>query len=126
MDAQNLHSELQKEAMSKLLGLHFKIVFKKDFENIVADALSRVNHHMSVHAISSVQPLWIQEIINSYATDSAVQHLLQQLALHSPNVDGYSLVDGVIRLGTLIWIGHNSALKTKLIAASTLVLLGSL
>jgi hypothetical protein len=39
------------------------------------------------------------------------------LSLHSPNEEGYSLDNGIIRKGELIWIGHNSALTTKLISS---------
>jgi len=39
------------------------------------------------------------------------------LALSSPNSNGLTLDQGLIRKGTLIWIGNNSALQTKLIAA---------
>lgn len=84
---------------------------------MAADALSRVGHLMSVQMVTQVQPLWIQEVINSYATDAFAQELLAQLAVHSPNEDGFSLHQGVIRKEGLIWIAHNSALKTKLISA---------
>jgi hypothetical protein len=37
--------------------------------------------------------------------------------VHSPNEQGYSLQQGIIRKGAKIWIGSNSALRTKLILA---------
>jgi hypothetical protein len=43
--------------------------------------------------------------------------LLAQLAIASPNEQVYSLHQGIIRLGSQIWIGDNSALRTKLISA---------
>jgi hypothetical protein len=55
-------------------------------------------------------------VINSYATDQQAMYLVDQLALVSPNEHGYSLHQGVVRKGSLIWIGNNSTLKTKLIA----------
>jgi hypothetical protein len=70
---------------------------------------------VAIQVISTAQPLWIQEVINSYATDQQAQDLVAQLALVSPNEHGYSLHQGVVRKGSLIWIGNNSALKTKLI-----------
>jgi hypothetical protein len=56
-------------------------------------------------------------VLNTYATDPQAQQLLQQLAISSPNTAGYSLENGLIRYKGNVWIGNNSALQTKLIAA---------
>jgi hypothetical protein len=55
-------------------------------------------------------------VINSYATDQQALDLVAQLALASSNEHGYSLHQGVVRKGSLIWVGNNSALRTRLIA----------
>jgi len=44
LNEQTLHSELQRKAMTRLMGLHFRIVYKPGKENNAADALSRVAH----------------------------------------------------------------------------------
>jgi hypothetical protein len=80
-----------------------------------ADALSRMPSLVQLLACSEVKPLWLQEVLNSYATDSHAQDLLTQLAVVSLNGQGYSLHQGIIRLGQQIWVGDNSALRTKLI-----------
>lgn len=72
---------------------------------------------MAIPSISSAQPLWIQEALNAYVTNPYAQELLSQLALHSPNEQGFSLYNGIIRQGNQIWIAENAALRTKLIAA---------
>jgi hypothetical protein len=117
LEEQTLHSEWQKKAMAKLMGLQFKVVYRKGKENVAADGLSKVGHLMSVQLVTQVQPLWIQDVINSYATNVFAQDLLAQLVVHSPNEYDFSLHQGVIRKEGLIWIAHNSALKTKLISA---------
>ena len=71
--------------MTRLMGLHFKIVYRQGKENVAADALSRVAHLMSLQAVSSVQPAWIQEVLNSYTTDPQAQQLLTRLAISSPD-----------------------------------------
>lgn len=62
--------------MAKLMGLHFKIVYIKGKENLAADALSRVGHCISMHKMSEMKPLWVQEVMNSYVTDEEAQQLL--------------------------------------------------
>ena len=54
----------------------------------------------------------------TYATDPQAQQLLQQLALSSPNEQGFSLEKGLIWSKGKIWIGQNSALQTRLISFS--------
>lgn len=70
LDDQVLVSELQKKAMTKLIGLQYKFQYKKGSENKSADALSRVGHFFSLQAISVAQPVWIQVVVNSYVVDS--------------------------------------------------------
>jgi hypothetical protein len=55
-------------------------------------------------------------VINTYANDPHAQELLAQLAVTSPNAQGYSLHQGIIRQGEQIWIGDNSTLRTKFIS----------
>ena len=114
---QNLHSEMQRKAMTRLMGLKFKVVYRQGKENVVADALSRVGHFMALQAVSSSQPVWLREVYNSYMTDLMSQQLLAQLSVHSPDSFGYSLHNGLIRYKGKIWVGNNSALQTKIIAS---------
>jgi hypothetical protein len=65
----------------------------------------------------SCQPLWIQELLNSYATDTRAQELLSRLALQSPDEQGYSLDKGLIRYKGRLWIAENTSLQSKLISA---------
>ena len=102
--------------MTRLMGLHFKIMYKKGSENVAADSLSRVAHILEVQAISIAQPTWIQEILNSYAIDAEACTQLQALAIHSPDELRYSLEKGIIRHNGRVWIGDNAALQTKLIS----------
>lgn len=73
LDEQHLHSDLQRKAMTRLMGLRFKIVYRRGKENVAADALSRVAHLLATQAVTVVQPQWIQEVLNSYTTDPGAQ-----------------------------------------------------
>jgi gamma-glutamyl:cysteine ligase YbdK (ATP-grasp superfamily) len=87
---------MQKKAMTRLMGLQFKIIYRKGKDNIATDALSRVAHMMAIQAVSVAQPARVQEVLNSYTTDSQAQQLLQRLANTSPDNQGYSLDRGII------------------------------
>jgi hypothetical protein len=115
LDDQQLQSQLQRKAMAKLMGLRFRIVYRKGAENLAADALSRVSHLMAIQSRSVVQPAWLQEVINSYITDTDAQRRLTELSISSPDEHGYALQQGINHFQGRVWVGSNSALKTKLI-----------
>lgn len=117
LEDQQLDTDVQRRAMSKLVGLQFKFQYKKGADNGAADALSHVGHLLSANALSVCQPSWLQEVANSYETDSDTQELLARLAVHSPDELGYELHQGVIRCKGRLFIGANSALQTKVISA---------
>ena len=52
---------------------------------------------MALQAVSQVQPQWIQEVHNSYATNAQAQELLSLLAIASLNANGFSLEQCLIR-----------------------------
>jgi hypothetical protein len=91
LDDQVLHTNLQNKAMTRLVGLNFTFKYKKGAKNKVVDALSRVVHVFSLHAVSAGVPLWIQEVLNSYVVDNTAQSLLQELAVVGSNSDGHEL-----------------------------------
>jgi hypothetical protein len=113
---QQLTSDLQRKAMAKLVGLQFQFKYKKGTDNNAADALSRINHQAEAQAISVCRPDWVQEVLNSYITDTAMTDLFQQLTIKSPNEQGYSLENGLIKYKGRLVIGENLALQTKLLA----------
>lgn len=65
---QRLHTTWQQKVFTKLLGLQYKVVYKKGTENCVADALSR-RPHPELSAISSATPAWLSDVSSSYAND---------------------------------------------------------
>jgi hypothetical protein len=73
LDDQVLHTDLQKKAMTRLVGLNFTFQYKKGEDNKVVDALFCVGHAFSLLAISAGVPLLMQEVINSYAVDVKAQ-----------------------------------------------------
>lgn len=103
--------------MAKLAGLQFKFQYKKGIENKTADALSRVGHVFAIQAVSTAQPVWLQEVVNSYEVDTRAKELLTKLAITDAHEPGFSLSQGLIRFKGKVWVGSNSGLHTKLIEA---------
>lgn len=56
---QRLHTPLQHKAFVKLMGLQFKLIYKKGSTNLVADGLSRQSHNLAPINVSSAQPAWL-------------------------------------------------------------------
>ena len=55
-----------------------------------------------------MQPRWLEIIVEGYEKDPLAQKLLSELALSSPNDQGYALDKGVIRYQGKIWLGSHS------------------
>jgi hypothetical protein len=67
-----LHTTWQQKVFIKLLGLNYKIVYKKGLDNKVVDAQSRrpcVSDHC--FALSSSQPQWLGQVVQSYQSDNS-------------------------------------------------------
>jgi hypothetical protein len=92
-----LHTPWQQKVFTKLLGLQFRIQYRRGSENRVANALSRRPHPAEhVLALSLIQPLWMQEISDSYQADTRAQELLQKLSIDPAAVPGFTLRDGIL------------------------------
>jgi hypothetical protein len=100
---QSLNSDMQRKAMTRLMDLQFRVVYRKGKDNLAADGLSRVNHLLALQAISEVQPVWMQKVLNSYVTDPKAQELLTKLSVHSPDDQGFSLEQGLIKHNNRVW-----------------------
>jgi hypothetical protein len=97
LNEQKLHQGMQQKAFLKLLGLQYKVIYKKGILNKAADALSRQDHQEDLTAISISKPTWMETIIEGYNLDAMTQVLLIELALIGKNDKGYELVDGIIK-----------------------------
>ena len=115
---QRLHTNWQQKALTKLMGLQYKIVYKKGADNRVADALSRrPAEGLEILSLSVVQPVWVNDIIHSYNLDARASSLLQQLAVAPDSHSRFTLSDGLLRCKNCIWVGADQELQLKIIAA---------
>lgn len=95
---------MQQKAFIKLLGLRYKLVYKKGQDNKAADALSRQSHDRELHAISVSTPKWLETLIEGYQKD---QHK-KDLIITGSNDKSFTLVDGVIKHKGRIWLGNQT------------------
>jgi len=118
---QRLTTPWQLKAYTKLLGLNYKIIYKKGSENSVADALSRLpsaTHHVpqDFYALSTSQPVWVQQLTKTYGTHPATSKLLTSLVISSPQ-GHFSLDSGIIKYKSKIWVASSPQLQQQIISA---------
>lgn len=118
LDDQRLTTPWQHKALTKLLGLRYRIIYKKGSDNRVADALSHYpnNHQVELSALSVAIPDWVQEVVEGYKDDPDASCKIQTLCINSGAVPDYSLKDGVIYFKNRLWIGNNITLQQKILA----------
>jgi hypothetical protein len=118
LNEQRLHTVWKHKVFTKLLGLQYKVVYKKGTENRVADALSRRTHpELSLQLISSITPEWLLSVQASYDVDPHATDLIAKLSLKGDFVPNYTYKDGLLRYKSRIWIGQDPALQSQLIQA---------
>jgi hypothetical protein len=116
VNEQRLHTPWQQKVFTKLLGLQYKIIYKKGIENAVADAIShKSGTSVTCMAISSCQPQWLDELEASYEQDLYATDIIAKLTLHELVVSHFSRSQGVLHYKKRIWVGADSALQLKLI-----------
>jgi hypothetical protein len=115
---QQLHTQWQQKVFTKLLGLQYRIVYRKGTDNRAADALSRCPASSdSCVALTTLIPSWLSLITVSYEGDSFVQQMIAKLSLDSTVAPNYTLQSGILRYKNRIWVGTASDIQHRLIAA---------
>jgi hypothetical protein len=118
LDDKRLSTPWQHKALTKLLGLTYKIVYKKGVDNRVADALSRHIHEDTEEllAVSQCKADWLEAVALGYLEDPVATNKLAQLAIKNPS-GNYTLQQGIIRCKGRIWIGKNTAMQQEILHA---------
>lgn len=102
---------------TKLLGLRYKVVYRKGAENQAADALSRRDHPKSLLVVSAPVHSWLDQLKQWYSSDSEAKSLLAQLLVDGSARPPYQLRNGIIFYKDRIWLGPNRALQQQLLEA---------
>ena len=119
LEDQRLHTPWQHKAFTKLLGLRYKICYRKGADNGAANALSRrpFSDTDELYAISLCKPEWIKDVREGYAQDTATQKIVEDLQANPQSHKKFTLSEGILRYQGRIWIGRNSQLQQQLLIA---------
>lgn len=115
---QKVSTPLQHRYLTKLLGFDYKIEYKKGADNGVADALLRANAlpgECRMAMATTLQPMWVGEILQSYQGDAEVQDVITELVTFPYNVSFYSYRDGLLRFKGKLVVGNTLNLRTQIL-----------
>jgi hypothetical protein len=76
LNEQRLHTAWQQKVFARLLGLQYKVIYRKGSENGAANALSRRSHPDVLMAVSAVQHDWLSNVVAGYDSDPTATALL--------------------------------------------------
>lgn len=114
---QHLHTPLRHKAFVKLMGLQFKIVYKKGSTNVLADGLSRQCHDCHTISTSTAQPAWLENLQRGHEDDPQAQELITELSVTQSNEKGFSLQNGILRYKRRVWVGNNALAQQHILQA---------
>jgi transposase InsO family protein len=118
LSEQRLHTPWQQRVFTELLGLQYRIVYKKGVDNGAADALSRrPQEGLEVFHVSATSPQWLSKVVQGYSQDNKAQSLLTELSLHPTTEGPYSLHQGLICYKDRVWLGNNLSVHQQVLSA---------
>jgi hypothetical protein len=114
MSEQRMVQGIQHKLLVKLMCYNYKIEYKKGKENKAADALSRRPQEIQLLPMSAAVPLWITNVLSSYANDPKCKELEEQLRVKQDAIPNFTLTNGIIKYKNRIYVGTSSDLRNNL------------
>lgn len=102
--------------LSKLMGLDYEVIYKSGKDNVVADALSRVQGAEILCLALSVVSSDLSSLIQaSYLLDNTLVTIIEQLQHHA-SVGQYSMHDALLRKKGKLLVGTDQNIIMKIIS----------
>jgi hypothetical protein len=81
-----LHTSWQQKIFTKLLGLSYKIIYKRGYDNNAIDALSKRSSSAETYALSVSKPKWLDKVSASYEQDEFANDVIAKLTLDHESI----------------------------------------
>jgi hypothetical protein len=117
LNEQRLHTPWQQKVFTKLLGLRYRVVYRRGVDNQAAHALSRRALQLELAVVSSPVHTWMHDLQQWYQSDTEARQIMMQLLLDPASRPPYKLQNGIIMYRGRIWLGQNIAFQSKVLAA---------
>jgi hypothetical protein len=103
--------------VTKLFGYDYEIIYKKDKDNVVVDALSRkYEDEESLFSLSFIVPDWLQAVCQEWLQDPKSSQLIQQLQSNAPASLGYSWLHDELQYKVCLYLSKQSKLKSSVLS----------
>ena len=113
---QRLNTPIQQQWLPKLLEFDYEIQYRQGKENVVADALSRVEGAEVLHmALSVLECDLMQQIKQAYATDGAVKELIDELKSKPFSKKHFSWSQDILRRKSKIVVPMDPVIRNKIL-----------
>lgn len=113
---QRLNTPIQQQWLPKLLEFDYEIQYRQGKENVVADALSRVDGSEVLHmAMSVLECDLLKQIQEAYDTDIVVKGLIEELKVKPGSHKHFTWAQGILRRKSKIVVPASGPIRGSIL-----------
>jgi hypothetical protein len=114
---QHISSQEQQKWVTKLFGYDYEIIYKKEKDNVVVDALSqKYEEEGSLFSLSFIVLDWLQAVQQEWLQDPKSLHLIQQLQSKALTPPGYSWLRDELQYKGFLYLSKQSKIKSTILS----------